>query len=224
MMSSMRRTLVFAPVFLATMASASGQYVAYAPQQVPLYAGPVQVQAGDSIGYAIADWRRLRASNGYAFSDYARFLAANPGWPGEATLRKVAEKAMRPGEAPLTVAQFFRSDEPTTGNGWARLAEAYLATGKPDQALAAARNAWKSSDLNSNDEGILLGRFGSQFAATDYDRRIDALLIGKKASEAQRLMPWSSAARRPARRHRRPGERYCRRSYIARRRARRGRG
>jgi soluble lytic murein transglycosylase len=180
------------------MASASGQYVAYAPQQVPLYAGPVQVQAGDSIGYAIADWRRLRASNGYAFSDYARFLAANPGWPGEATLRKVAEKAMRPGEAPLTVAQFFRSDEPTTGNGWARLAEAYLATGKPDQALAAARNAWKSSDLNSNDEGILLGRFGSQFAATDYDRRIDALLIGKKASEAQRLMPWSSAARRPA--------------------------
>jgi soluble lytic murein transglycosylase len=180
------------------MASASGQYAAPAVQQVPLYAAPAQYQAGDTIGYAIADWRRLRASSGYAFADYARFLAANPGWPGEAALRKVAEKAMRPGEAALTVAQFFRSNEPTTGNGWARLAEAYLATGKPEQALAAAREAWESSDLNSNDEGILLGRFGSQFTATDYDRRIDALLIGKKGSEAQRLMPWSSAARRPA--------------------------
>ena len=100
--------------------------------------------------------------------------------------------------SPLRVLAFFRSDEPTSGNGWARLAEAYLATGKPTEALAAARNAWKSSDLDSNDEGILLGRLGTNFTATDYDRRIDALLFGKKASDAERLMPWSSAARRPA--------------------------
>lgn len=197
MMSSMRRMTILAPVFLATAASASVQVQSVPSQQIPLYAAP-PVQTGDTIGYALADWRRLRLSSGYAFADYARFLAANPGWPGESGLRRVAEKAMRPGEAPLTVLQFFRSDEPISGNGWARLTEAFLATGKPTEALAAARSAWKASDLNSSDEGILLSRLGTNFTAADYDRRIDALLIGKKASEAARLMPWSSAARRPA--------------------------
>ena len=197
-MSSMRKMTLFAPVLLATVASAAVQLPpAPLQQQVPLYATS-QVQPGDSIGYAIADWRRLRANNGYAFADYARFLAANPGWPGEATLRRTAEKAMRPGEAPLNVIGFFRTAEPTSGNGWARLTEAYLATNRPTEALAAARNAWKSSDLDSSDEGILLGRLGTNFTAADYDRRIDALLFAKKASEAQRLMPWASAARRPA--------------------------
>ena len=210
MMSSMRQMAYIAPILLATVAGAAVQtYVPASPapqnpyaQQVP-YNRPVSgyvapTLSGETIGYALADWRRLRASNGYAFGDYARFLAANPDWPGEAAMRKTAEKAMRSGESPLAVVQFFRTDEPTSGNGWARLAEAYLATGKPTEALAAARSAWKASDLDSNDEGILLGRFGSQFGAPDYDRRIDALLFAKKASEAQRLMPWSSASRRPA--------------------------
>ncbi len=183
MMSSMRKMAYLAPILLATVAGAAVQtYVpapaapqAPYPQQIP-YSRPVSTYvaptlSGETIGYAIADWRRLRASNGYAFADYARFLAANPDWPGEAAMRRTAEKAMRSGESPLAVTQFFRTDEPTSGNGWARLAEAYLATGKPTEALAAARSAWKASDLNSSDEGILLGRFGSQFAATDSHRR-----------------------------------------------------
>ena len=194
-MSSMRKMTLFAPVFLGTVASASVQVPTAAPQQVPLYSAAA-MQPGESIGYAIADWRRLRASNGYAFADYARFLGANPGWPGEATLRRTAEKAMRPGEAPLTVINFFRTAEPVSGNGWARLTEAFLATNRPTEALAAARNAWKSSDLSASDEGILLGRLGTNFTAIDYDKRIDALLFAKKASEAQRLMPWASASRR----------------------------
>ncbi|MCY7399040.1 MAG: lytic transglycosylase domain-containing protein [Sphingomonas bacterium] len=187
----------FAPIFLATVASAAVQPVAlpYSPQRVPY---PAQAQASDSVAYAIADWRQLRQSNGYPFATYARFLAANPGWPGESAMRRAAERAMRSGESPLGVVQFFRSDEPVSGNGWARLAEAYLATGKPTEALAAAQSAWKASDLSTTDEGVLLARFGPQFGAADYDRRVDALLFAKKASDAQRLLPWSSAARRPA--------------------------
>jgi soluble lytic murein transglycosylase len=186
-----------APILLATVASAAVQDpLAPRAGQALAYAAPAP--SAETIGYAIADWRRLRQGNGYAFADYARFLAANPDWPGEATMRRTAEKAMRPGESPLVVVQFFRTAEPTSGNGWTRLAEAYLATGKPAEALAAARSAWKSSDLDSNDEGILLGRFGTQFVATDYDGRIDSLLFARKASDAQRLLPWSSAARRPA--------------------------
>ena len=197
MMSSMRRMALFTPIFLATVASAAVQNVG-APYSQPRAAYPVQAQASETIGYAIADWRRLRQSNGYAFADYARFLAANPDWPGESAMRRAAERQMRAGESPLAVTGFFRTDEPLSGNGWARLAEAYLAAGKPTEALAAARSAWRASDLTSGDESILLGRFGPQFTATDYDRRVDALLFAKKAGDAQRLLPWTSAARRPA--------------------------
>ena len=197
MMSSMRRMAFFAPIFLATVASAAVQPVGvpYAPQRVPF---PAQLQASDTVGYAIADWRRLRQSEGYSFATYARFLAANPDWPGESAMRRTAERAMRSGESALAVVQFFRSDEPLTGNGWARLTEAHLATGKPAEALVAAQNAWKASDLATIDESLMLARFGQQFGAADYDRRIDALLFAKKASEAQRLLPWSSATRRAA--------------------------
>ena len=197
MMSSMRRMAFFAPIFLATVASAAVQPVGvpYTPQRVPF---PVQARAIDSVGYAIADWRRLRASDGYSFATYARFLAANPDWPGESAMRRTAERAMRSGESPLGVVQFFRSDEPVSGNGWARLAEAYLATGRPVEALPAAQNAFKAFDLTGADEGVLLARFGAQFGAADYDRRIDALLSARKAADAQRLLPWSSPSRRVA--------------------------
>ncbi len=197
MKSSMRRMAFFAPIFLATAASAGVQPVSepYAAQRVPF---PAQLQSNESVGYAIADWRRLRQSDGYPFATYARFLAANPDWPGESAMRRAAERMMRSGESPSAVTLFFRSDEPQTGNGWARLAEAHLATSRPAEALVAAQSAWKSPDLGTNDENMLLASFGPQFGASDYDRRIDALLFAKRAGDAQRLLPWSSPVRRSA--------------------------
>ncbi len=190
----MRRMTIFVPLLLSTVASASVQTTApaYAPR--PAYAAP----AASSINYAIADWRRLRQSEGYAFGDYARFVIANPGWPGESGLRRSAEKQMRPGENPATVISFFSSTEPQSGNGWARLAESYAATGRQAEALAAAKSAWSSSDLSAYDEQALFARFGSQMTSADHDRRVDALLFDKKATDAYRMMPWTTPARRGA--------------------------
>ena len=194
MMSSMRRFAIFIPLFLATTGSVTAQpaYQPYAPR--PAYAPA----AASDIDYALADWRRLRQSSGYAFADYARFVTSNPGWPGEAALRKSAEKAMRPGESALTVIGFFRTTEPHSGNGWARLAEAYAATGKPAEALAAAHSAWIEADLSTYDEAALFGRFASGLTTQDHDRRVDALLFEKKTTDAYRMLPWTSAARRAA--------------------------
>ncbi len=103
---------------------------------------------------------------------------------------------MRPGENAVTVLAFFRSTEPQSGNGWARLAEAYAATAKTAEALAAARRAWVSGDLSQYDEQLIFSRFGSQLNADDHDKRVDALLFDKKASDAYRMLPWTSPARR----------------------------
>ena len=195
MMSSMRRIGVFIPLFLAT--SASGAVQQFTPT-VPYSRPVIQPAYSADVGYALNDWRRLRQSDGYAFADYARFVTAYPGWPGESGLRKAAEKQMRPGENPQTVIAFYRDEKPKSGNGWARLAESYAAANRPSEALTAARGAWSSSDLSAYDEAALFSRFGSQFTAEDHDRRVDALLFAKKATDAQRMMPWTSPARRPA--------------------------
>ena len=205
MMSSMRRMVPFVPLLLATAASASlqpaGQAApartdALAPlAEQPAYRAYAQPAASD-INSALSSWRRLRQSEGYAFADYAYFLGTNPGWPGEAGLRRSAEKSMRPGENPLSVAGFFSTAEPISGNGWARLADSHAAMGKPAEALAAARSAFRSGDLPAYDEAALLSRYGSQFAPADYDRRVDALLFARKGADAQRLYGWTSPQRR----------------------------
>jgi soluble lytic murein transglycosylase len=194
-MSSMRSIGIIGSLLLSTMAAASVQQTTPAPSTPASIQATSQAAAYD-INYALADWRRLRASDGYSFADYARFVNANPGWPGEAGIRRSAEKAMRPGEAAVTVLAFYRSTEPQSGNGWARLAEAYSATGKTAEALAAARGAWISGDLSQYDEQLLFSRFGSQLTADDHDKRVDALLFDKKTTDAYRMLPWTSPGRR----------------------------
>lgn len=194
MMSSMRKLSIFVPLLLASTTAASGQTV---PLPRPASAAVLPASSGQ-IDWAIADWRRLRSSDGYAFADYARFVAVNPGWPGESGLRKAAEKQLRAGENAQTVIGFFSAKKPQTGNGWARLAESYSAVGRTAEAVSALREAWGSADLSAYDEQSLFGRFASQLTSADHDRRVDALLFAKKIDDAQRMLAWSSAARRPA--------------------------
>jgi soluble lytic murein transglycosylase len=187
----MRRAAILLPV-LVTAASGSAQ----APMQ-PSYR-PAYAAIGSDIDYAVADWRRLRQSNGYSFGEYARFLNANPGWPGEATLRKYAENAMRPGENAGTVLAFFQNKPPTTGGGYARLAEALSASGRQAEALEAAREAWASDDLSATDEPAVYARYGASFTRADHDRRADALLFAKKPNDAYRFLTLVSPNRAAA--------------------------
>src|SRR6476661_5944026 len=141
-MSSMWRAALTIAVLLGAAPSGSAQ--SFAP-------GGVTAVAAQSVSADLDRWRNLRQSSGYRFTDYASFLIANPGWPEEAKLRPWAEKAMRPGENPATVIAFFATDKPTTGNGWARLADSYAAGARMAEALDAARNAWASDDLSGAD-------------------------------------------------------------------------
>jgi len=188
-MSSMWRIAWSIPAFLAATTAASAQY--------PVSSYPV-ASPGYSVSAAIGDWRRLRQSNGYTFADYARFLTYNPGWPEESKLRLWAEKAMRPGENPATVLAFFATKPPTTGNGFARLAEAYASNGRNGEALAAARSAWSEADLGSDSEQAIWARFGSSFTADDHDRRVDALLFAKNPDDAARYYSLTTPTRRAA--------------------------
>ena len=190
-MSSMWRIAVIIPVLLATAPSSSAQY-----EPPPGYS-PAPL-AAPSVTSSLDQWRALRQSSGYRFSDYASFLIANPDWPDATRMRGWAEKAMQPGENAATVLAFFAASKPKTGSGWARLADAYAGSGRMTDALDAARNAWKSADLSADDEQAIWSRYGSSFTRADNDERVDALLFAKKADDAARFLSATSPNRQAA--------------------------
>ena len=188
----MWRIAVFLPVLLATAPSSSAQY-----QATPAYTGYAAASA-QGVTSSINDWRTLRQNSNYRFADYARFLNANPGWPEEAKMRRWAEKAMKPGESAGTVLAFYANSKPATGSGWARLADAYAASGRTNDALAAARDAWASPDLSTTDEQAIWSRYGGSFTTSDHDRRVDALLFAKDPDDAARFYSMTGIPRRAA--------------------------
>ncbi len=190
-MSSMWRIAALVPVVLATAPLSSAQYAAPTTY-------PVGGSYAPSVAYSLDEWRRLRQSSGYSFADYASFVIANPDWPDVPRMRSWAEKAMHTGENSASVIAFFSNNKPETGNGWARLAEADAASGRSADALEAARSAWASSDLSSDDEQAIWARYGGSLTRSDHDRRIDSLLFAKKPDSAARFLALSSPERQPA--------------------------
>jgi len=188
-MSSMWRAAAIMAVLLAIAPSSSAQY---AP------ASGYAAASGQNVASALDSWRALRESSNYRFSDYAGFLIRNPDWPDTTRMRGWAEKAMQPGENAATVLAFFAKDQPKTGNGWARLSEAYAASGQAAQALDAARRAWGSADLGDADEQSIWSRYGASFSRTDHDSRVDSLLFAKKPDAAARFLSSASLERQAA--------------------------
>jgi soluble lytic murein transglycosylase len=157
---------------------------------------PSTMPVTDPIAEAVLRWSRLRQSDNYVFSEYASFLMAYPGWPGELGFRRAAEKRINPDSfSPAEVAAFFDRFPPLSGTAQLRYAEALSALGRTDAAHAAARTAWVSGALLPSDEGRLLGRF--TFTPDEQDERMERLLWNRATAAAVRQVGLTSPARRP---------------------------
>ncbi|WP_414899887.1 transglycosylase SLT domain-containing protein [Sphingomonas flavalba] len=168
----------------------------------PLALQPIRAQptaaATATVGPAIIEWNRLRQTDSLPFSSYAGFLIAHPGWPGEAAMRRTAERVLAPETMePRQTAAFFDRFAPLTNTGQARYAEALAAIGRQDEARAAARKAWTSGSLSTADEARMLTAFGGSFTPADQDERMDRLLWAGATSAATRQLPLVTIARRP---------------------------
>ena len=160
-------------------------------------AAPV-ARVSDPLAEAIVSWNRLRQSDRLPFSDYSSFLVAHPGWPGEETLRKTAERALAPDSvSPAQVIAYFTRLPPLTTAGNLRYAEALFAAGRPVEALAAARKAWTGGALNPDDETRLLAKFGASIPLADQDVRMDRLLWSRSTAAATRQLAFTSPTKKP---------------------------
>ncbi|HEX7821578.1 MAG TPA: lytic transglycosylase domain-containing protein [Sphingobium sp.] len=153
--------------------------------------------ADQGIDYVINEWRRLQQSDVLGFSAYANFITANPGWPGEDRMRRLAEAQADPAgyNAPQTIAYFSRFP-PTTATGEARYAFALSSANRSGEARDAARRAWVGGSLNVADEQRLLSMFAGAFTPDDHQRRADVLLWAGDRAGAQRVSAWLPPARR----------------------------
>jgi len=151
----------------------------------------------DPLWTVINEWNRLRQSDRYSFNDYAAFLIAHRGWPGEAALRRAAERQIVPGQTdPTRIAAFFDAMPPLTAPGRVRYAEALAQLGQTARARDAAAAAWTGGQLASDDEARLTARFGSQFTPAEQDRRMERLLWDRATGAAARQLALVTSARR----------------------------
>ncbi|HEX7742027.1 MAG TPA: lytic transglycosylase domain-containing protein, partial [Sphingobium sp.] len=147
------------------------------PSQWNQVSGRVGMASDPSVAAAISQWRALQQSDGLGFSTYASFIMANPGWPGEDRMRRLAETGINPNSYdPRQVVAFFSRFPPRTATGHARNAMALMQTGRMNEARIAARSAWVGGSLSPDDEARLLSQFGSSWTSADHDQRADMLL------------------------------------------------
>lgn len=192
-MSTMTRRYAFASLLLVLPAAAIAQDLMAPPP-------PRSLAAPSDAGIAntIAEWNALRQTDALPFASYARFLLAHPGWPGEALLRKAAERALRTdAEDPSLVASYFTRYTPATATAALRHAEALDAMGQREAARAAARRAWTMGALSPDDEARLTMRFADTLTVADHDARMERLLWSRVTPIAVRQIALTSAARQP---------------------------
>ncbi|APL95417.1 lytic transglycosylase domain-containing protein [Sphingobium indicum] len=158
----------------------------------------IGVASDPSISGTISQWRALQQSDGLGSSTYMSFIMANPGWPGEDRMRRLAETGINPNSYdPGQVVAFFARFPPRTATGNARHALALMQQGRMGEARIAARNAWIGGTLSPDDEARLLSLFGSGWTSAEHDLRADALLWKGDLFGAQRMLAYVSPARRP---------------------------
>ncbi len=161
-----------------------------------LQQAPAAAEAGTALGAAVAQWQQLQQSSGLGFDDYAGFLLAHPGWPGEMALRRQAERALDVRSwSPGVAASYFRRFAPLTGTGMARNAQALASIGLMSDANLAARAAWTQGTLPASDEAMILAQFSAALTPADHDARMDALLWAGAIPAAQRQIALVSPAR-----------------------------
>ena len=155
-------------------------------------------RAPGQIAQDIAQWERLFADRQaqIPFGTYASFLAANPGFPMETTLRARAEQRLRAEFVPQdTLLRFFSQRPPVTNFARAHYALALTGT-DPMVAAITARQAWRGGEMSETAEAALLAMHGDTFSQADHDARMNALLWQRDEEAAARQLPRTSAAMR----------------------------
>ncbi len=180
---------------LASVAAASYAQSDFDRYRAQASAPALGAMSAPALASAIAQWKAVSATDLLPFDSYASFLLAHPGWPGEAGIRRAAEKQVGAASTGNVVA-FFTRFPPQTAAAGVRYAVALASTAQRSAAEDAARAAWRRGALAPADEQTVLDIFGAALAPADQDARMDALLWQGQTAQATRQIALVGPARR----------------------------
>ncbi|MEL6681037.1 MAG: lytic transglycosylase domain-containing protein [Pseudomonadota bacterium] len=143
--------------------------------------------APDTLTRDVLTWLRLRDGDA-TFDDYRAFAASHGDWPGWARLRAEAEQVIAKGHDATEVIAWFAEDDPRTGEGAVRLAEALMTSGRVEDANAVLRTAWIGLRLSEDGHDAMVEAFGDVLEPY-HVARTDALLWRSRRAEAERMLP-----------------------------------
>ncbi len=150
-----------------------------------------------SMAQAIDRWKLLTSTDRFAFSDYASFILAYPGFPDEPKLRVSAERALEREQAePSRLVAFFDRLPPVTNQARAQYALALMALQR-SEAQAVALDAWRGGPMTDGAEAALFAQLAASITPADHDARMNALLWAGAGAQAARQILYVSPAARP---------------------------
>lgn len=110
------------------------------------------------------------------------------GWPGTATFRANAERAMLRENVPAPqIIASFGANRPETPEGTIALAQALNASGQSAQAQNLIRQLWISDGMDKELEDRVLSQFSSLLSTADHKTRMDYLMYRSRVSQAKRF-------------------------------------
>ena len=197
---SVSRLALAAALLLPGVASASEltpEQMNWYRAQMGLAATSGPPPATSSVGDAVMEWRRLTQNQSASFDQLSRFLIANPGWPDADKMRVRAEKAIAiDSYDPARALAYFEAYPPRTASGQLRYALALNASGRRDEANAAARRAWTGGTLDEAETSRVLTIFPGAISLADHDARMDRLLWSGATGAANRQLMLTSPEKR----------------------------
>lgn len=167
-------------------------------------AGGTAARLTDSLDRSLLRWRLLtRWPERASFEALAEFLDTHPGWPGEEALLSAAETALPVGLPDDELLSWFERCPPRSGAAALRQARALQRRGRDEEAIEAARRAWRELDMVPPWDAVLLAEFGSFLRPVDHRIRVEKLLRAGAGEMALAALSDAAAADaiQPSHRH-----------------------
>ncbi len=204
----MRRALLLLPLLLlgtplaaqpwaSDAARAAGRQALAAAQAGRFPEAEALARNADPLARKVTAWMRLQVRGpGTSAAELLGWLADNPDWPLPETMARRAEEALAAEADDAMVLAHFARRPARTLDGALRHAAALGRAGRPAEAAAAIREAWRQAPPSDPAEAAVLERHAAALSAEDHARRFDRLVWEGQAGAASRLLPRLDPARR----------------------------
>ena len=135
-------------------------------------------------------WMYLKQNGNKAtFNDYTNFIKKNQEYPRINRLKYLAEhKIILKNTTPNVIINWFSDNEPLSGTGKLKLAEAFILKGQTDRALKLIKEGWEDARLSKNDLRYYRNKFKKYLTNDDQIKRASYLAWNNKYWDLKRML------------------------------------